>query len=143
MPEARVTHQQKEDLYQRADGRCEYCKSPAFYAPDPFSVEHIQLRAAGGATELPNLAFSRQGCNNFKHMAITALDPATGNEAPLFHPRRDRWADHFTWSEDMLRIVGLTPAGRTTLSRLQLDRAGVVNLRRLLSTVGEHPPDAE
>jgi hypothetical protein len=36
--------------------------------------------------------------------------------------------------------IGLTPTGRATVERLQLNREGVVNLRRVLRTIGQHPP---
>jgi hypothetical protein len=28
---------------------------------------------------------------------MQVTDPLTGVEVPIFHPRRDRWADHFVW----------------------------------------------
>ncbi len=35
--------------------------------------------------------------------------------------------------------IGLTPTGRSTVEVLQLNREGVVNLRRVLYGMGEHP----
>jgi hypothetical protein len=67
-------------------------------------------------------------------------DPATGRVAPLFHPRRQRWSDHFAWNEDATLIVGLSPIGRATVSSLHLNRPELVNLRRILAAAGEHPP---
>ncbi|HVG08313.1 MAG TPA: hypothetical protein VNM67_11445 [Thermoanaerobaculia bacterium] len=64
----------------------------------------------------------------------------SGEIVPLFHPRRDRWNDHFIWSHDFTRVVGLTPEGRATVEALQLNRPGLVNLRRALFRCGEHPP---
>jgi hypothetical protein len=52
----------------------------------------------------------------------------------------DSWADHFEWSEDFTLLAGKTPVGRATISRLQLNRFGVVNYRRVLVLAGEHPP---
>ncbi len=37
-------------------------------------------------------------------------------------------------------VVGQTPTGRATVLALRLNRKGVVNLRRILAQVGEHPP---
>ena len=37
-------------------------------------------------------------------------------------------------------LIGLTATGRATIATLQLNRAQVVNLRRVLSVVGKHPP---
>jgi hypothetical protein len=59
----------------------------------------------------------------------------------LFHPRRDRWADHFAWTDDGTRILGLTPTGRATVEALRLNREPLVNLRRVLVQAGEHPPE--
>ena len=59
---------------------------------------------------------------------------------PLYHPRRDRWDEHFAWSDDFTLIVGLTPTRRATVETLLLNRDGVMNLRRLLYARGEHPP---
>jgi hypothetical protein len=45
---------------------------------------------------------------------------------------------------DLRRIVaeraGLTPTGRASIEALHLNRLGLLNLRRLLYTIGEHPP---
>lgn len=38
-------------------------------------------------------------------------------------------------------VIGRTPTGRATVEKLQLNREGVVNLRRLLVTMGQHPPE--
>ncbi len=86
------------------------------------------------------MAFSCQGCNNYKHTSMEAPDPLSGESVPLFHPRRDRWAEHFAWSDDASQVLGLTPTGRATVVRLKLNRLGVVNLRRVLKALGEHPP---
>ena len=130
----------RRKVTERAASFCEYCVSPLNVCPDPFSIEHIMPRASGGTDDLDNLALSCQGCNNFKRTYSEATDPITGSKFPLYHPRRDRWAKHFCWSEDALTLVGLTPIGRATIERLQLNRGGVVKLRSLLLLAGKHPP---
>jgi hypothetical protein len=140
MPERRPTARQKRAAAERAGRRCEYCLCPADYSSDPFAAEHIRPRVAGGTHELSNLAFSCLGCNNFKYTSMEAIDPMTGETVPLYHPRRDGWRDHFTWNEEYTEIVGLTATGRATVDRLQLNRPGVINLRRVLRLAGEHPP---
>ncbi len=37
-------------------------------------------------------------------------------------------------------VLGLISIGRATVEKLQLNRAGLVNLRRILVEAGEHPP---
>jgi len=104
-----------------------------------FSVEHIDPRSQEGANTIDNLALACQGCNNHKYTKTYANDPITGQQVPLFHPRRHSWQDHFAWNEDFTLIVGVTPTGRATVAALQLNRPGLVNLRRILHAAGEHP----
>jgi hypothetical protein len=142
MSEQKPTQRQKQNVFERASGCCEYCLSRADFSPSPFAAEHILPRHAGGTNKLDNLALSCQACNNHKFTATEALDPGSGLIVPLFHPRRDKWSEHFSWSEDFLTIIGQTPTGRATVNRLQTNRASVVNLRRVLRLDGKHPPDA-
>lgn len=140
MPELPLAKRQREAIFQRARGSCEYCLSQAEYSPDPFSIEHIVPQVRGGSHQLDNLALSCQGCNNRKYTATQALDPITGEFVPLYHPRRDHWGEHFAWSDDCLLLMGLTPTGRATIEKLALNRPGVINLRRLLRLIEKHPP---
>lgn len=105
-----------------------------------FSLEHIVPVSEGGRDDSSNLALACQGCNNHKYTRTRGRDPATGKIAPLFHPRTEHWRDHFIWSHDFIRIIGLTPTGRATVEALQLNRQGLMNLRRVLYLAGEHPP---
>lgn len=140
MRDPRPTPSQRERVIRRAAGCCEYCLCQRRYSSDPFAVEHIKPRCRGGITRLTNLALSCHGCNGFKHAQMDSPDPITGLPAPLFHPRRHQWAEHFRWSADYSLMVGITPTGRATVQRLQLNREGVVNLRRALRPIGAHPP---
>jgi 5-methylcytosine-specific restriction endonuclease McrA len=105
-----------------------------------FSVEHVEPASRGGPTESDNLALACQGCNNHKYTRTEATDPVGGEVVALYHPRHQRWRDHFAWSPDGGVVVGLTPTGRATIEALQLNRPGLVNLRRILFQAGEHPP---
>ena len=130
----------REFVAQRAHGRCEYCRSPAAFAHQSFSLEHIQPRSRHGKRTVGNLALSCQGCNNHKYNRTKCRDPASGKNVFLFHPRRHLWADHFAWTDDATQILGLTRIGRATIEALQLNREALVNLRRVLVEAGEHPP---
>lgn len=122
----------KKLVRERAENRCEYCLSPADFSPGPFSIEHIVPKTKGGSDDLDNLAFACQGCNGRKYNHIEAKDSISGEHFPLFHPRRDVWSDHFSWDSFKTHIIGITPVGRATLQRMQLNRREVVNLRKLL-----------
>jgi hypothetical protein len=140
MSERRPTPRQRRAVVARARECCEYCRSPAAFALESFAVDHIVPVQKGGSTVLGNLALACFGCNQRKHTKTDALDPVTGAAVPLFHPRRQRWVDHFAWNDDASLIIGLTPVGRATVDALKLNRPQVVNLRRLLYLAGLHPP---
>ena len=124
---------------ERAGDCCEYCRCQARYT-DSFSIDHILPRSRRGQTTPENLALSCLKCNKHKAKRTNAVDPITGQTVSLFHPRRHRWEEHFAWSDDSTLILGLTPIGRATITALQLNRAALVNLRRILYQIGEHPP---
>jgi hypothetical protein len=125
---------------ERAQGCCEYCLCQEDYGPDGFSDEHIIPFAAGGKSGASNLARACQRCNNKKYDKTHALDPLTRESVPLFHPRQHIWLEHFAWSDDYTLMLGLTPIGRATVAELDLNRKGVVNQRKLLLLIHQHPP---
>lgn len=67
-------------------------------------------------------------------------DPVSGGEVSLYNPREDEWEQHFIWSEDGLRIVGITAPGRATVVALDLNRERAINIRSADRAVGRHPP---
>lgn len=85
----------RAQVVTQAGGVCEYCRYPEEFHSGRFAVDHIFPRVKGGTDDLTNLALSCRSCNERKQDATEADDPATENVAPLFHPRRDRWEDHF------------------------------------------------
>ena len=140
MHNSRVRAAQRQKMFARARGCCEYCRSQARFSTQSFAAEHIIPRVAGGTTALDNLALSCLGCNSHKYTKTYARDPETGRRVRLFHPRRQKWSRHVAWSEDCIRIIGRTSSGRATVEALHLNRAELVALRRILYVAGEHPP---
>ncbi|MBI1279038.1 MAG: HNH endonuclease [Anaerolineaceae bacterium] len=140
MTDERITSELRQVVINRARGCCEYCYSQNRFAMQSFSVEHIKPLSKGGLSTEDNLALSCQGCNNHKYNKIESHDPATDQNVPLFHPRQQKWSDHFIWNEDYTLVIGITATGRATVEALQLNRSGLVNLRRVLYQMGEHPP---
>jgi hypothetical protein len=131
----------KQLVFERAKGLCEYCRSQARFAIDPLVIDHIQPVSRGGKTIAENLALSCQTCNNYKYTKTEALDPVTNQSVSLFHPREMVWEEHFSWNEDVTQSIGITPVGRATIVLLQINRDGVVNMRRVLAIMSYHPPD--
>lgn len=130
----------RREVARRAEHCCEYCRAQERFSGDLLTVDHVVPVALGGPTVSDNLALSCHGCNQHKSKRTTAADPATGDEAPLFNPRHERWEEHFAWNEDFTLVLGLTPTGRASVAALRLNRVGLVNLRRVLYAINEHPP---
>jgi len=130
----------KEQVYNRANGLCEYCKSPANISTQSFVIEHIIPKSKEGKTSLENLALSCQGCNNYKYNKISGIDSILNKKVNLFHPRKQAWNNNFAWSDDGLEIIGINAIGRVTTDTLKLNRTELKNLRKLLTEVGKHPP---
>jgi hypothetical protein len=92
--------------------------------------DHIIARQHGGLTVLENLALSCLHCNRHKGPDIAGRDAATGEIVRLFHPRQDRWTDHFEWAGAAL--VGRTTILRVTIQVLAMNAPDVLAVRGAL-----------
>ena len=115
---------------ERAAHRCEYCRAPEAIFNFPFEIEHIAPAVRGGRDEESNWALSCRACNLFKSDHVGAMDPLTGEVVPLFHPRNDRWEEHFFLDGSGGMLVGKTPAGRATIGCLQMNRPAQLAARQ-------------
>jgi hypothetical protein len=125
-------------VIQRATGRCEYCGLSQVGQEATFHIDHIIPQAAGGETALDNLAVACVSCSLRKAAHQTAMDPQSGQEVPLYHPRLDAWHEHFRWQGVFL--TGLTPAGRATVEALKMNRTLILAIRQEETALGRHPP---
>jgi HNH endonuclease len=123
----------------RANETCEYCKLPQWTQEATFHIDHVHPRADGGETAENNLALACVSCSLKKSARIHALDPKTKKMCRLFHPRDDRWPDHFRWTRDW-RLVGKTSVGRATIQALGMNRAAIVRIRRIWAMLGDFDP---
>lgn len=140
MPREYIGPEDRQYISERAGGRCEYCKSPAEFATQAFSIEHILPLCRGGKTCLDNLALACPGCNGHKYAKTEAADPVDGTMVSLYNPRTQVWLEHFRWHAGFTLVAGVTPPGRATVEALHLNRPGIVNMRRVLFMAGCHPP---
>lgn len=116
------------DLVRRRAGeRCEYCHLRKEHTGLTHHVEHIIAKQHGGSDDVENLALACHRCNLNKGPNLTGIDPQTAQVTQLFHPRRDRWSDHFTC--EGTRVTGLTAVGRATIHVLNLNDARRMELR--------------
>jgi hypothetical protein len=129
----------RQVVIERAQGRCEYCLTWQAIVVE-MEVDHVVPESVGGPTEAANLCLTCVGCNGFKLAFQKGRDPETGEQAPLFNPRLDRWEEHFRWDEEGTHVLGLTLVGRVTVARLRMNRLRMVEARRLWVQAGWHPP---
>jgi len=125
---------------QRAKYLCEYCHTCEQWQYVKFTIDHVIPLNQGGENNLDNLALACFHCNRQKSDKITAIDPETYEETPLFNPRQDDWKEHFIWSKDKLYVIGLTVKGRATITALGFNRSRVINIRAADLEVNRHPP---
>ena len=130
-----MTSGQRNAVRERAGGRCEYCQLPDFaLASADFHVEHIIARKHRGDDGAENLAWACIYCNLYKGPNLSSIDPDSGEITRLFHPRRDRWKDHFRLEGSIL--LGQTAVGRTTVWLLEMNAALLTRLRASLMEEG-------
>jgi hypothetical protein len=127
----------REFVRQRAGNRCEYCLLPQVYSELTHHIEHIVAKQHNGTDDPDNLALACHRCNLQKGPNLTGIDPSTGELIRLFHPRRDRWAEHFRW--EGTHILGITARGRATVQLLAVNDARRLELRTQLRIKGEMP----
>lgn len=128
---------------EAAQQRCGYCLSPQHLVMARLEIEHIVPVAKGGSDDEHNLWLVCPICNGHKSDKIVASDPQSGDVVPLFNPRTQRWAEHFVWTADGLRIIGITPIGRATVDALHLaDDPDAILVRSYWVGAGWHPPDS-
>jgi hypothetical protein len=124
-----------------ARNRCGYCLSPQHLVMARLEIEHIVPLAKGGTDHELNLWLSCPICNRYKAALTGAADPQTKQTVPLFNPRLQNWFEHFAWTSDGTRIVGLTPTGRATVAALHLsDDPDALEVRSYWVVAGWHPP---
>lgn len=125
---------------ERANHLCEYCHTSERWQYVRFTIDHVIPLVRGGTEELDNLALACFHCNRRKAAKLTAWDPDSGKEIPLFNPRQSAWSEHFIWSSDGLLISGLTPTGRMTVKVLEMNRERIVSIRSADRAIERHPP---
>jgi 5-methylcytosine-specific restriction endonuclease McrA len=115
----------------RAGGACEYCGLLQEHSPlAALHIEHIIPRKHRGTDDPDNLALACIDCNLAKASNLAGLDPTTGETTTLFHPRTQRWDEHFEWQG--AAVVGKTPVGRTTIAVLRMNSDEQLQLRLAL-----------
>jgi hypothetical protein len=105
----------------------------------PHEPDHVIAMKHGGLTVEGNLALACLDCNRFKGSDIASLDPETGALTPLFNPRSDAWAAHFSTAEGL--VVARTGVARATVALLRVNAPTRVEIREALAALHRWPED--
>jgi 5-methylcytosine-specific restriction endonuclease McrA len=141
-----VNEATKQAVRERSRYRCEYCHSPERLSANRFTVDHVIPKSLGGADDMNNLALACRRCNERRYNFVAGVDPDTQAIVPLFNPRQQNWAEHFIWTGNGVLIQGVTPTGRATCIRLDLNDTrypeddSIQGTRRFWRQTGLHPP---
>ncbi|NJM99062.1 MAG: HNH endonuclease [Phormidesmis sp. RL_2_1] len=141
-----ISDETKRAVRERANYLCEYCHSSARLSASRFTIDHITPKSLGGSDELENLALACRRCNERRYNFIASIDPETQTTVPIFNPRLQVWDEHFVWTDQGVLIEGITPIGRATCVRLDLndtcypEEDSIRETRRFWFKTGLHPP---
>lgn len=123
----------------RAGHRCEYCHAPEAVFNFPFEVEHILPASREGTDFEANWALACRSCNLRKATHVSGIDPESQGVVRLFHPRDDRWEEHFRADTESGEIDGVTAIGRATVARLEMNSEAQIAARRQWMHLGLFP----
>jgi len=139
----------KETVRKRANYLCEYCHSSERISTTRFTVDHLIPKSIGGDDNIDNLALACRRCNERRYNFVAGFDETTKTVVPLFNPRQQVWSEHFIWSADGRQIIGLTPTGRATCKRLDMNDErypegdSIRSARGFWVQADLHPPDED
>lgn len=137
-----ISAELRRQVIARAENLCEYC---LLHDDDTFfggEVDHIISEKHAGPTEEGNLAYACLACNRSKGSDIASLVPGTGLLARFFHPRTDRWRDHFRLDSDGITILPLTETGEVTARIFRFNADERLQERQALQIAGRYPDSA-
>lgn len=141
-----ISDETKRAVRERARYLCEYCHSSERLSASHFTIDHVTPKSLGGSDEPENLALACRRCNERRYNFVASIDPESQATVPLFNPRLQGWDEHFTWVEQGILIEGITPIGRATSVRLDLndtrysEEESIRETRRFWLKTGLHPP---
>lgn len=124
-------------VFERAEGRCEYCLLPQAVAAYKHEADHVIPRQHDGQTTADNLALACSRCNRYKGYNVGSFDPESGDLVPFFNPRTQVWSTHFRLEGAF--ILPLTPAGRVTVKMLRFNEPDRVEERERLIGINLYP----
>ena len=126
----------RQFVAERAEYLCEYC---LIHEDDTYfgcQIEHIISLKHGGTSDADNLAYACVLCNRHKGSDVGSV--LNDEEfVRFYHPRRDRWAEHFRLDGYILQP--LTSIGEATAKILLFNTDERLLERESLIDLGRYP----
>ena len=126
----------RQFVAERAEYLCEYC---LIHEDDTYfgcQIEHIISLKHGGTSDADNLAYACVLCNRHKGSDVGSV--LNDEEfVRFYHPRRDRWAEHFRLDGYILQP--LTSIGEATAKILRFNTDERLLERESLIDLGRYP----
>jgi len=132
-----ISRRRRDEVAQHAGYNCEYCLIREEDSGFSHQIDHIISLKHGGGSAVDNLAYACGLCNRHKGADVASIDRYSGGIIRLFHPRRDRWADHFRLNGNLLEPY--TEIGAATIRLLRLNAMERIAERRELQALGYYP----
>ncbi len=117
----------RNQVAQRANFRCEYCRIYECDGFIKFQIEHIISLKHGGTSQPENLAYACPICNSNKGSDIATI-LENGRIYRIFNPRKDNWFKHFELY--VAQIIPKSNVGAATIKLLDLN-----NINRILERI--------
>ena len=128
----------RREVFQRAGGCCEYCRTGENDSAINFVIDHVIAEKHGGSTAINNLCLSCYWCNSYKGSDLSSVDwDDEGQVVPLFNPQQQHWESHFNLENEW--IQPLTAVGRVTIFLLRLNSRKRLDERELLVLLDNYP----
>jgi hypothetical protein len=144
-----ITDSVRQVIRERAGFVCEYCHSSERLSASRFTMDHILPVSIGGSDDLNNLALACRRCNERRYNFVAGFDPESQKVVPVFNPREQEWSEHFIWTFAGTVVKGLTPIGRATCNRFDLndmrypEEDSIRSTRQIWAQTGLHPPSSD
>ncbi len=140
-----ISFASRQRIRDRANFLCEYCHSFEEASSSLFTLDHLIPQSLGGNDTEDNLALACHRCNGRRYNFTEGIDPETQTIVSIFNPRQNKWSEHFIWSDNGQKILGITAMGRATIERLDMnddchDDGAIQRARRFWIRGGWHPP---
>lgn len=139
----------RQIIRERAGFLCEYCHSSERLSASRFTIDHVIPASLGGSDHIDNLALACRRCNERRYNFVAGFDVETQQIVPVFNPRKQDWAEHFIWTTGGTVVKGVTPIGRATCDRFDLNDMrypegdSIRSTRQFWIQTGIHPPSLD